>query len=136
MLAAEAAADGARTAIALVPARFQLDPAEYDRLRAATEPTAGPLAVDAASERFAAAVAPIGLPTIDLLPALRATPEGQFFPGTVHFTAAGHATVAAALEAFLRRERLLDPPAAPLGAPAADATGAGPDRRSLRESAN
>ena len=124
-LAQEASAQGARTVIALVPARFQLDPAEYERLRQATEPIGGPLRVDGASERFRAAVAPLGLPTIDLLPALRDAPPGQFFPGTVHFTAAGHETIAAALDAFIRREGLLDPPAAfpaatPPAAPATD----------------
>ena len=92
-----------------MPARFQLDPAEFERLRAATEPMAGPIAKDAATERFSAAVAPLGVPTIDLLPVLRSAPHGQFFAGTVHLTAAGHATVAAALEAFIRREHLLDP---------------------------
>ena len=95
-----------------MPARFQLDPAEYERLRAATEPVAGPMRVDAATERFTAAVAPIGVPTVDLLPALRAAPRGQFFAETVHLTATGHETVAAALEAFIRRERLLDAAAA------------------------
>jgi len=39
---------------------------------------------------------------------LRTAPHGQFFAGTVHLTAAGHDTVAAALEAFIRREHLLD----------------------------
>lgn len=121
-LAREASAHGARTAIALVPARFQLDPAEYERLREATEPLGGPLRIDGATERFRAAIAPLGLPTLDLLPALREAPPGQFFPGTVHFTAAGHETIAAALEAFIRREGLLDPPAVPAAAPPA-ATG-------------
>ena len=107
-LAREVEAGGARFAIALVPARFQLDAAEYERLRSATEPLAGPIRVDAATERFAAAVAPLGVPTVDLLPALRAAPAGQFFAGTVHFTPAGHETVAATLEGFLRRERLLE----------------------------
>lgn len=108
-LSREAQADGARFAIALMPARFQLDPAEFERLRAATEPMAGPIAKDVATERFAAALAPLGVPTIDLLPPLRSAPHGQFFPGTVHLTPVGHETVAAALDAFIRRERLLDP---------------------------
>jgi lysophospholipase L1-like esterase len=106
-LAREAAADGARTAIVLVPARFQLDPAEYGRLAGAVDPAAGPLRVDGASERFAAALAPLGLPTLDLLPLLKAAPPGQFFEQTVHFTPAGHETVAAALDAFIAREHLL-----------------------------
>jgi lysophospholipase L1-like esterase len=107
-LAREVRADGARLAIALVPARFQLDPAEYTRLRLATEPAAGRLSKDIATERFHAALAPLGVPIVDLLPPLLAAPHGQFFAGTVHFTAAGHETVAAALEAFIRREHLLD----------------------------
>jgi lysophospholipase L1-like esterase len=107
-LAREVRADGARLAIALVPARFQLDPAEYTRLRLATEPAAGPLRKDIATERFHAALAPLAVPIVDLLPPLLAAPHGQFFAGTVHFTAAGHETVAAALEAFIRREHLLD----------------------------
>jgi len=109
-LAREASAQGARTAIALVPARFQLDPAEFERLREVTEPLGGPLRVDGATERFRDALAPLGVPTIDLLPALRAAPPGQFFAATVHFTAAGHETIAAALEAFIRSHGLLDPP--------------------------
>jgi lysophospholipase L1-like esterase len=108
-LSGEVRADGARLAIALMPARFQLDPAEYERLRSATEPMAGPIRKDIATERFQAALAPLGLPTVDLLPPLRSAPHGQFFADTVHLTAAGHETVAAALEAFIRREHLLDP---------------------------
>ena len=107
-LSRDVQAGGGRLAIALMPARFQLDPAEFERLRVVTEPMAGPIARDAATERFSAALAPLGVPTIDLLPALRTAPHGQFFAGTVHLTAAGHDTVAAALEAFIRREHLLD----------------------------
>jgi lysophospholipase L1-like esterase len=119
MLAREAAADGARTAIVLVPARFQLDPAEFGRLVGAVDPAAGPLRVDGASERFATALAPLGVPTLDLLPLLKAAPPGQFFEQTVHFTPAGHDTVAAALDAFIAREHLL-------GAPAPHPRAAGP----------
>jgi lysophospholipase L1-like esterase len=110
-------AGGGRLAIALMPARFQLDPAEYERLRVVTEPMAGPLTVDGATERFRAAVAPLGVPTIDMLPALKAAPAGQFFVHTVHFTPAGHETVAAALDAFLQREGLLEPPPAAASEP-------------------
>jgi lysophospholipase L1-like esterase len=110
-LSQDVRADGARLAIALMPARFQLDPAEFERLRAVTEPLAGPIAKDVATERFSAALAPLAVPTIDLLPALRSAPHGQFFVATVHLTAEGHQTVAAALEAFIRREHLLDDPA-------------------------
>ena len=125
-LMTDARADGARPAIALMPARFQVDPAEYERLRSATEPIAGPIRLDAATERFTTAVAPLGVPTVDLLPALRQAPHGQFFAETVHLTAAGHETVAAALEAFLRREHLLDPSAATPPSPSPAASAAGP----------
>ncbi len=107
-LADEASRGGARTAIVLMPARFQLDPAEFERLRAVVEPMGGPLRVDAASERFVRALAPLGLPMLDLLPRLRAAPEGQFFATTVHFTPRGHDTVAAALEEFIHDAGLLD----------------------------
>jgi lysophospholipase L1-like esterase len=109
MLSRDVEANGARLAIALMPARFQLDPAEFERLRAVTEPTAGPITVDGATERFRAAVAALPVPTLDLLPILKAAPHGQFFVHTVHFTPAGHETVAAALDAFLQREGLLEP---------------------------
>ena len=68
-----------------------------------------------------AALTPLGVPTIDLLPVLRSAPHGQYFAGTVHLTATGHTTVAAALEAFIRREHLLDLAAAPTRRPRADA---------------
>ena len=90
-----------------MPARFQLDAAEFDRLRAVVEPMGGRLRVDGASERFGAAVATLGLPVLDMLPVLRASPRGQFFETTVHFTARGHETVAAALDAFIRERGLL-----------------------------
>jgi lysophospholipase L1-like esterase len=112
LLVEEAAARGARTALVLMPARFQLDPAEFERLRAVVEPIGGPLLLDGASERFAAALAPLGVPTLDMLPLLRAAPDGQFFAGTVHLTPRGHATVAAALDAFIRAQGLLDAPPA------------------------
>ncbi|HEY8550848.1 MAG TPA: hypothetical protein VIL35_12900 [Vicinamibacterales bacterium] len=106
-LVEETSRQGARMAIVLMPARFQLDPAEYERLRAVVEPMGGPLRMDAASERFAAALEPLGVPTIDMLPVLRRSPEGQFFAGTVHLTPRGHETVAAALDAFIEEEELL-----------------------------
>jgi lysophospholipase L1-like esterase len=110
-LSRESAAAGARTAILLLPARFQLDPEEFEGLRAEAGAEGASMRIDAATERFATALAPLALPTLDLLPVLRQAPAGQFFAGTVHLSAAGHETVAAALEAFIRREHLLDPPA-------------------------
>jgi hypothetical protein len=97
----------APTAVVLMPARFQLDPAELERLRAVVDPMGGRLRVDAASERFRAAFANLQLPILDMLPRLRQSPDGQFFATTVHLTARGHETVAAALDAFIAEHALL-----------------------------
>ena len=61
------------------------------------------------SDRFARALAPLGLPTLDLLPVLRAEPEpaGLFFRENIHFTPRGHQVVADSLEGFLRGAGLL-----------------------------
>ena len=106
---AKDARDGwqAPTAVVLMPARFQLDPAEFDRLRAVVDPLGGRLRVDGASERFRAALADSGLPLLDMLPRFRQSPDGQFFATTVHLTARGHETVAAALDAFIAERALL-----------------------------
>ena len=74
---------GASTAIALMPARFQVDDADYGRLKEAVAAAGGELQRDAASERFDAALAALPLPRVDLLPALRrALPgPGPLLPG-------------------------------------------------------
>ena len=97
----------APTAIVLMPARFQLDPAEFDRLRAVVDPMGGRLRVDLATERFHAALAGSALPMLDVLPHFRESPDGQFFATTVHLTPRGHETVAAALDAFIGERALL-----------------------------
>jgi len=109
-IAGRAALVGARTAVILMPARFQLDDADYQRLRAMVAETGGELDRDAASRRFDAALADLPLPRIDLLPALRAAQPGPdlFFQQTVHLTVRGHAVVAEALERFLRRPGVLE----------------------------
>ena len=63
---------GRTTAIVLMPARFQVDDADYGRLKEVVAAAGGELVRDAATERFDAALAPLGLPLLDLLPALRA----------------------------------------------------------------
>jgi lysophospholipase L1-like esterase len=115
-LAATAAAAGARTAVALMPARFQVDDADYGRLREAVSAAGGELRRDAATERFDAALAGLPLPRLDLLPALRAALPGAdlFFQETVHLTPRGHEVVAAALARFIDDRHLLAPePARP-----------------------
>jgi len=105
----EARAQGAETAVLLMPARFQVDDADYGRLREAVSQAGGELRRDAASERFDAALASLPLPRLDALPALRAALPGPdlFFQQTVHLTPRGHQVVADALERFLRDRRLV-----------------------------
>jgi lysophospholipase L1-like esterase len=100
---------GASTAVVLMPARFQVDDADYGRLREAVSSAGGTLVRDAASERFAAALGPLGIPQLDVLPALRAALPGPdlFFQETVHLTPRGHAVVAESLDRFIEDRRLL-----------------------------
>jgi len=107
-IAARAEAQGARTGLVLVPARFQLDDDDYGRLRDIVAATGASLVRDAATDRFAAALAPLGLPVFDLLPALRADadPSSLFFKENVHLTERGHEVAAAALETFIRGDGL------------------------------
>ncbi len=61
---------------------------------------------DAATARFAAALAPLSLPVFDALPPLKAAGPDVFFLQTVHLTPRGHEVVARALEAFIRGQGL------------------------------
>lgn len=114
-----AARAGAATAVVLMPARFQVDDADYGRLKEAVAAAGGELVRDAATERFARAVATLPVPSLDVLPALRAALPGPdlFYQETVHLTPRGHEVVAQALEGFLaqtwplyREERGPSPP--------------------------
>lgn len=102
-IARRASGIGARTAIAVMPARFQTDDADFSRLAKIVHDAGGTLDRNAASSRFLDALAPLGLPIIDLQPALAAQPrrEGLFFQRTVHLTPRGHAVVAGELATFL-----------------------------------
>ena len=107
-IAAEAAADGARTMVMLMPARFQVNDTDYGHLKKAVEGAGGKLIRDAATERFDRALADLPVPRFDALPALRAALPGPdvFFQKTVHLTPRGHDVVARALEEFIRRQGL------------------------------
>jgi len=93
----------ARTALLLMPARFQLDDADHGRLKQAVRQAGGELVRDAASTRFRTTLGGLGLPMMDVLEPLRAAPPGPdlFFQQTVHLTPRGHEVVAEALERFL-----------------------------------
>jgi lysophospholipase L1-like esterase len=107
-IADDAGAAGAKTMIMLMPARFQVDDADYGRLEQAVEASGGTLVRDAATTRFNEALAGIPVPRFDALPALRAAVPGPdvFFQQTVHLTPRGHEVVARALEDFIRRNGL------------------------------
>jgi lysophospholipase L1-like esterase len=111
-IVAESSRRGARTAVILMPARFQVDEADYGRLREIVREAGGQLVRDAATNRFKDALAGIGAPVFDPLPAMRAALPGPdlFFQQTVHLTPRGHQVVATAVEQFLRTAKLLDPP--------------------------
>jgi lysophospholipase L1-like esterase len=107
-LVAESQATGARTMVMLMPARFQVDDADYGRLKSGIAGAGGALVRDAATVRFAQALVPLHVPVFDALPALRASLPGPdvFFQQTVHLTPRGHEIVAEALEAFIRGQGL------------------------------
>jgi len=109
LIAADAARRGARTAIALMPARFQTDDADYGRLAVIVRQAGGTLMRNSASERFRAALSPLGLPLLDLQPVLAAQPrrEELFFQRNVHLTPRGHVVVGDALFDFLQGSGLL-----------------------------
>jgi hypothetical protein len=109
-IAAEAETLAAGTGIILMPARFQVDEADYGRLRDIVAAAGGELRRDAATERFAAALEELELPMIDLLPALRGAMPGPdlFFQENVHLTPRGHALVGDTLARFIRERALLE----------------------------
>jgi lysophospholipase L1-like esterase len=107
-ITADAAAVGAKTMVMLMPARFQVDDADYGHLKEAVESAGGKLERNAATRRFDAALAAVPVPRFDALPALRAALPGPdvFFQQTVHLTPRGHVIVADALAAFIRQQGL------------------------------
>lgn len=100
---------GARPALVLMPARFQTNDDDYGRLAETVRQSGGELVRHAATDRFRAALAPLGLPTLDLLPALERQPDrtGLFFQRNAHLTPRGHDVVAGALFDFLETSGLV-----------------------------
>ncbi|MGH9307807.1 MAG: SGNH/GDSL hydrolase family protein [Vicinamibacterales bacterium] len=109
-IAEDAGQLGARSALVLMPARFQVDEGDYGRLRDIIKDAGGELVRDAASVRFDEALSDLPLPRFDVLPAFRRALPGPhlFFQTTVHLTPRGHRVVADALADFLAREGLVE----------------------------
>ena len=107
-IGAEADRRGARVAIALMPARFQVDDGDYGRLRQTVAETGGELVRDAATTRFREGLSSLPFPLTDLLPALRQSLPGAdvFFQQNVHLTPRGHQIVADHLATFFRAHGL------------------------------
>jgi hypothetical protein len=108
MIGARAAARGARTAIVLMPARFQINDVDYGWMSEAVRRVGGVMVRNAATERFREALAPLGVPMLDLLPVFEAQPNraGLCFQQNVHLTVRGHQVVADALFQFLQANGL------------------------------
>jgi lysophospholipase L1-like esterase len=103
---ATASGAGASTAVVLMPARFQVDDADYGRLREAVANAGGELVRDGASERFDRELSAVPIPRLDLLPSLRRALPGPdlFYQETVHLTPRGHEVVAEALDSFITEQ--------------------------------
>ena len=113
-IADRADAIGARTGIVLMPARFQVNDEDYGNLAAIVRESGGELDRQASTRRFAEALAPLGLPMIDLQPILarQPNPSGVFFQRNVHLTPRGHRVTADALLEFLDASGLVGAPPA------------------------
>lgn len=86
-------------AVAL-PLDVQVSPAEWAKYRSkGTDMTA----TEALLEDFVADARGLGVPAVDLLPALRAAEPGAFLPDDYHLSASGHDVAARAIAAALRR---------------------------------
>lgn len=110
-IADRAKALGAPTVLVLVPARFQVNDVDYGWMDAAVKQAGAQLIRQSGTDRFAKALAPLGLPTLDLLPIFLDQPHRQdlFFQRNVHLTARGHEVTEAALFEFLKTHGFLAP---------------------------
>jgi len=101
--AALLAAKSVRLGLVIVPAGNQVGEHEWRRGRTVWR-LDGPAATRAQAILTAFGRRQ-GIPTVDLLPALRGSQEFPlYFPYDGHFTAAGHRATAAAIEGFLREQ--------------------------------
>lgn len=108
-LQSHAAARGWRTAILLLPVRFQIEAEDREQLSRETRRRGQTLDVDGATNRFRAALDDLSIPLLDALPVFRANSQrsGLYFRRNIHLTSEGHELVASSLQEFLERRHLL-----------------------------
>ena len=111
-IAALAGSHGAKTGVVLLPARFQVNDADFANLQRDVAQHGETLVRNGATERFKAALADLQIPVMDALPPLLGAPRPSqtFFEDTVHLTPRGHQIVADALGQFLRQSHLVPTP--------------------------
>jgi hypothetical protein len=102
---------GAKTAVVVLPARFQVNDEDFGYLEGAAREAGTTLVRNAGTDRFDAALTGLPVPVMDALPPLFNAPRRSelFFEGTVHLTPRGHQVVADAIERFLMASHLVPP---------------------------
>jgi hypothetical protein len=102
-LAALTSSQGARLLVVLLPARFQVDDADYGRLKEIVERSGKTLERNAATARFKEALEGLDVPVFDALPPLReaARTSDVFMQSTAHLTPFGHRALAGSLARYL-----------------------------------
>jgi len=111
LIAEDAQRRGARVGFVLMPARFQTDDLDFERVSLVASGLGRALKRHAASERFFSALQPLGYPVLDLLPVLMANrAEGTHFARNTHLSARGHQVTADAMRRFLVVQRLVPAP--------------------------
>ncbi len=102
-IAEEAQQHGAAAAFVLMPARFETNDAEFERVSAAATGMGRVVKRHAATERFSSALTPLGYPILNLLPVFASTRDVStlHFVRNSHLTARGHQVAADAIARFL-----------------------------------
>ena len=103
-LASLASSQRAHLVVLLLPARFQVDDGDFQRLRDSVAQSGKTLERDLATQRFKRALEGLDVPVLDALPPLRAAARHAdvFMQSTAHLTPFGHETLAKVLERYLR----------------------------------
>ncbi len=105
------AAAGARTAIVLIPLRYQLSDTSFDALRRQAGPVPGTMQLDRPQQLVRQSATPLGIPVVDLLGPFRAwaadSASALYLEGDGHWTEAGHRLAAGFLAEQLVAEGLV-----------------------------